>query len=100
MEREAPVSFWMPPVPIRSRFVPIWFLVSFPFCSAKRRFYAEIAPTSNPTSSQNLPQIGPTSLQNRGLEVLWADLGAMMPYPCYFSNGKNVGKMRKSVEHV
>ena len=84
MEREAPISFWMPPVPIRARFVPMSFPVSFPFRSAKRRFYAEIAPKSNPTSSQNLLQIGPTSLQNRGLEVVWADLGAMVPSPCYF----------------
>ena len=83
MEREAPISFWMPPVPIRARFVPMSFPVSFPFRSAKRRFYAEIAPKSNPTSSQNLLQIGPTSLQNRGLEVVWADLGAMVPSPCY-----------------
>ena len=84
MEREAPISFWMPPVPFRSRFVSISFPVSFPFRSAKHRFYAEIAPKSNPTSSQNLLQIGPTSLQNRGLEVVWADLGAMVPSPCYF----------------
>ena len=84
MEREAPISFWMPPVPFRSRFVSISFPVSFPFCSAKRRFYVEIAPKSKPTSSQHLLQIGPTSLQNRGLEVVWADLGAMVPSPCYF----------------